>query len=76
MKLFHIPDLDKDWLPEESTLPEESIPTRCSPHLSPTQDQVLPPGGRARFQGEHTVAAVLTKHTFFIKNQELTQQVG
>ena len=51
MKLSHIPDLDKDWLPEESTTPEESIPTQCSPHLIPAQDQVLPPGGSLGSRG-------------------------
>ena len=27
LKLSHLPDLDKDWLPEDSTTSEESMPT-------------------------------------------------
>ena len=32
MKLSHLPDLNKNWLPEELTKPVEGIPPHCCPY--------------------------------------------
>ena len=45
MKLSHLPDLDKDWLPEDSTSLAQSITSYCSPHHTSAHDWTLVPGG-------------------------------
>ena len=45
MKLCHLPDLNKDWLPEELTKPVEGIPPHCCPHhtlYSGTTNELCP----------------------------------